>query len=46
MAKKSLDLNEASDDGVLAWQWHQMDHLQTICTSLETDNHITHPTAL
>jgi len=21
-------------------QWHQLDHMQTICTSLQTDNHI------
>jgi len=21
------------------WQWHQLDHMQTICTSLQTDNH-------
>jgi len=21
-------------------QWHQLDHMQTICTLLETDNHI------
>jgi len=35
----SLDLNEATDDGVLGWQWHQLDHMQTICTSLQTDNH-------
>jgi len=20
-------------------QWHQLDHMQTICTSLQTDNH-------
>ena len=32
--KTSLDLN----DGVLGWQWHQLDHMQTMCTSLETDN--------
>jgi len=32
-------LNEARDDGVLGWQWHQLDHMQTICTSLQTDNH-------
>jgi len=25
--------------GVLEWQWHQLDHMQTICTSLQTDNH-------
>ena len=27
------------DDGVLGWQWHQLDHMQTICISLQTDNH-------
>ena len=21
------------------WQWHQLDHVQIICTSLQTDNH-------
>jgi len=21
------------------WQWHQMDHMQTICIWLQTDNH-------
>ena len=35
--KTSLDLNEARDDGVLGWQWHQLDHMQTI--SHQTDNH-------
>ena len=38
--KTSLDLNETRDGGVLGWQWHQLDHMQTICTSLQTDNHI------
>jgi len=37
--KASLDLNEARDDRVLGWQWHQLDHTQTICTSLQTDLH-------
>jgi len=37
--KTSLDLNEARDDGVLGRQWHQLDHMQTICTLLQTDNH-------
>jgi len=23
------------------WQWHQLDHMQIICTSLQTDNHAT-----
>ena len=25
--------------GVLGWQWHQLDHMQTICTSFLTENH-------
>ena len=37
--KASLDLNEAREDGLLGWQWHQLDHVQTIYTSLQTDNH-------
>ena len=32
--KASLDLNLETDDGVLGWQRHQLDHMQTICTSL------------
>jgi len=35
--KTSLDVNEAGDDGVLGW--HQLDHMQTVHTSLQTDNH-------
>ena len=35
----SLDLNEPRDDGVLGRQRHQLDHMQTTCTSLQTDNH-------
>jgi len=23
----------------MGWQWHQLDHMQMICTSLQTDNH-------
>ena len=37
--KTSLDINDARDDGVWGWQWHQLDHMETICTSLQTDNH-------
>ena len=25
--------------GFWGWQWHQLDHMQTICTLLQTDNH-------
>jgi len=24
---------------MMSWQWHQLDHVQIICTSLQTDNH-------
>ena len=24
---------------MLGWQWHQLDHMQIICTSIQTDNH-------
>jgi len=24
---------------IMAWQWRQLDHMQIICTSLQTDKH-------
>jgi len=24
---------------MMGWQWHQLDHMQIVCTSLQTDNH-------
>ena len=24
---------------MMGWQWHQLDHMEIICTSLQTDNH-------
>jgi len=24
---------------MMGWQWHWLDHMQTICTSFQTDNH-------
>jgi len=24
---------------MMRWQWHQLDHMQIICTSLQTGNH-------
>jgi len=24
---------------MIGWQWHQVDHMQIICTSLQTYNH-------
>jgi len=26
---------------MVGWQWHQLDHMLIICTSLQTDNHAT-----
>jgi len=37
--KTSQDFNEARDYGVWGVQWHQLDHTQTMCISLQTDNH-------
>ena len=38
--KTDLDFTEARDS---EWQWHQLGHMQTIGTSLQTDNHATTP---
>ena len=24
---------------MMGWQWHQLDHMQIMCTSLQTDSH-------
>jgi len=28
---------------MMGWQWHQLDHIQIICTRLQTDNHTSTP---
>ena len=38
--KTNLDFTEARDS---EWQWHQLGHKQTVCTSLQTDNHASTP---
>jgi len=35
IGKTSLNLSEAG----VGWQRHQLDHMQTVCTSLHTDDH-------
>jgi len=40
--KPVLDLNEARDDGVLGCS-NQLNHMQTMCTTLQTDNHTNTP---
>jgi len=27
----------------MGWQWHQLVHMQIICTSFQTDNHASTP---
>jgi len=34
-----VDLNEARDGWGIGMHWHQLDHMQTICTLLQTVNH-------
>jgi len=34
--KTNLDLMKQE---MMGWQWHQLDHMQIICTSRQTDNH-------
>jgi len=36
MVKTILNFNEAKMTG---WQWHQLDHMQIICSSLQANNH-------
>jgi len=35
----NLDFNEALKQEMMGWQWHQLDHMQSICTSLQKNNH-------
>jgi len=28
---------------MMGWQWHQLDHMQIICTTLQTDDHASTP---
>jgi len=31
---------------MMGWHWHQLDHMQTIYTSLQTDNHASSTSSL
>jgi len=37
--KTNLDFTDGRDS---EWQWHQLGHMQ-VCTSLQTDNHVSTP---
>ena len=32
------NLGKMAPEEMMGWQWHQLDHMQIICTSLQTDN--------
>ena len=36
--RTNVDFNDAWDNVVDRWQWHQLDHMQIICTSLNHAN--------
>jgi len=52
--KTGLDLNDFTRSGFkwcktwwgLGMQWHQLDHMHTICTTLQTDNHTNNTSSL
>jgi len=31
---------------IMGWKWHQRDHMQIICTTLQTDNHASTPSLI
>jgi len=37
LGKPAPGLNEAE---MMGWQWHQLKHMENICTSLQTGNHV------
>jgi len=37
--QKSKPFRILLEQEMMGWQWHQQDHMQVICTSLQTDNH-------
>jgi len=38
--EKGRTILDFNDDG---WQWHQLHHMETICTTLQTDNYTSTP---
>jgi len=34
-----MPLLDFTEQEMMGWQWHRLDHMQIICASLETDNH-------
>jgi len=39
MSRKLAFTMNLLEQEMMGWQWHQLDHMQIIFTSLQTDNH-------
>jgi len=37
--QKSKPFSILLEQEMMGWQWHQLDHMKVICTSLQTENH-------
>jgi len=40
LAQKGKSFPIVMKQEMMGWQWHQLNHMQIICTSLQTDNHV------
>ena len=38
-AAEATQGKEQGKDEMTGWQWHQLDRMQIVCTSLQADNH-------
>jgi len=36
---KPATIPDLLEQEMMGWQWHQLDHMEIICTSFQTDNH-------
>jgi len=39
LAPERYTILDSNDATMMEWQWHQQDHMQIICTKLQTDSH-------
>ena len=37
--QKGKPISILLEQEMMGWHWHQLEHMQIICTSLQTDNH-------
>jgi len=39
LAPENRTILDLMKQEIMGWPWHQLDHMQIICTSLQTGNH-------